>query len=243
MIKSSCSLAIGLVLLSAPVSAQWTLTWGNGDDPACYDGGQGVMCLSAQMVYEASGATSFSIWNRSSATGNTLGAIDAFAFMGLAAPAGNPPAFTVTDPSGAVVGSGVFAFGEPPLGNLDDWGWGYSGAGKIAEVGHSGGSPPNTYFTDWNGFGGGGAVVFSFMLAAGLDIPEGGVMLNAHVRDGVFVNGKWTSDRYGCLDNRFDMCGDEDDPGGPQETIPEPATMTLLATGLAGLAASRRRKK
>ena len=33
------------------------------------------------------------------------------------------------------------------------------------------------------------------------------------------------------------------EPDGPQETVPEPATMTLLATGLAGMAAARRRKK
>lgn len=32
-------------------------------------------------------------------------------------------------------------------------------------------------------------------------------------------------------------------PGFPSETIPEPATMTLLATGLAGLAAANRRRR
>jgi len=40
------------------------------------------------------------------------------------------------------------------------------------------------------------------------------------------------------MDNYF-----TDNPGTGQEVVPEPATMTLLATGLAGMAASRRRKQ
>jgi hypothetical protein len=37
--------------------------------------------------------------------------------------------------------------------------------------------------------------------------------------------------------------GEVEFAGGPQETVPEPATMTLLATGLAGMAAARRRRR
>jgi hypothetical protein len=34
-----------------------------------------------------------------------------------------------------------------------------------------------------------------------------------------------------------------DTPGNPSDVVPEPATMTLLATGLAGMAAARKRRK
>lgn len=42
--------------------------------------------------------------------------------------------------------------------------------------------------------------------------------------------------------SEFDFAYGVDGREGPQEVVPEPATLTLLATGLAGMAAARRRK-
>lgn len=53
---------------------------------------------------------------------------------------------------------------------------------------------------------------------------------------------KCITDDFATGGNQNVLC-DVDNFGDPSEIVPEPATMTLLATGLVGLAAARRRRK
>lgn len=63
------------------------------------------------------------------------------------------------------------------------------------------------------------------------------------------IGSGWNDNFIGAVDgvqfaftSGFNRSFDFQTVGGPQDVVPEPATMTLLATGLAGMAAARRRK-
>ncbi len=80
------------------------------------------------------------------------------------------------------------------------------------------------------------------MLASDLDLIVWGFRAQRMANDGSL---KCEGPGFSGLYNGNQLCeltDIPDDPGGPQETVPEPATMTLLATGLVGMAAARRKR-
>jgi hypothetical protein len=231
----------------------FNLTWTN----ICSATGEGgaffPTCASASLFLYDNGWMELRFWNRSGLDGGWEdGAVKA---IGLSAvPAG-------TGDRGLDVGDGWEAlFGADQI----DWspendiqgpntgdGWKTSGNGD-AFCSDIGTGCPGGITTPWTSIAGGGYAGFYWFVGDAITVLDPTkITLQMHVGSG--PNG-WSTG-YACYSDGYEQntfvddkgkawtCDDNpDDPGGPQETVPEPATMTLLATGLVGMAAARRKR-
>ncbi|MBA2290986.1 MAG: PEP-CTERM sorting domain-containing protein [Gemmatimonadales bacterium] len=244
--------------VSSPTAGAYVvsnLTWTN----QCSTGGSGGQffptCASASLNLYSNNWLELLFWNRAGFGGTfSNAAVKAIGLGGLATPTGTQGGATGWD-----AGFGGTRVDWDPEGDIPgpNTGNGFRTNGNgDAFCSGAGAGCPGGITTPWTSISGGGSAAFYWFIGAGLtSLNANAISLQLHSGSG--PNG-WSTG-FLCLsdgagrtvveDNETWTCADNmlGDPagvlGGTAQVTPEPATMTLIATGLAGMAAARRRRR
>lgn len=252
MSKRSPALAAATlaVLLASPANAQ-TATWTEVCTDPAGPAFEFVTCMSGSLDYDAgTGEVNFWVWNLAGFDASyAQSRIDAFGLYGVPWGAGDMTGFAVENAGGTDRGDywEVSTTGIPgggccslTFGLTQD-----AGPKKDVVSSNHNGTPGGHDVTTWTGAGdlvtGAGAFKFSWFVDPNLVFDPEGVLMYAHLKESAVGQ----SDQFYCNADGFlnESCGG-DNPDPPLETtVPEPATLTLLASGLVGLTAARKRRK
>jgi hypothetical protein len=250
--KKPALITLASLALAPPASALGTATWVN----VCSQAGLGIAtfatCASSQVTVDVNGWVTLNIWNLAGLPGSNTYANGIFTAIGLEnMGVSGLRNLSVYKPDGSVFGGWVIAGGNGGIaGPSIAWGAETHGiGGGIASQYYTPGSPVQVQ-TNFNGAFTSGYVQFKFQVGQTLRVcPVNLPNCRNNQKIEVFVADDFdpTTTRLGLHVQGFPggstgySCAPTNDPNcitfnPPTETpVPEPMTMTLLASGLVGL--------